>query len=317
MKDSNGKYLKLGTLRHVVDYDIPSGKHSFYTDGVAIAWRTDTPQNYTEEATAPVTIFSAKNGSIAGVERPMKARIFGVKIYEKIEGEYILVRDFRPCVSTGRYGMRGVAVPGFKCAVTGGFIGSPDNYSSFIASENTPTETVNEAGGYVSTGAAADKEYIDTGYIPTDKTRCEIDYSLNSVPSGSGWLFSASGSGAYYGVYLRGDYPSAYYMHNGATSWHNGAPCENALALDTPRTVILDYPANEIVVAAGMVTNTLYKQTAYAVADKVYTGTIKLAGKYDAGSEFASIKIYGFRIFEAGVKKHDFRPCRRQRSDTC
>jgi hypothetical protein len=158
VKDSKGYYLKLDTLRHVVDYDMPAGKHSFYTDGVAIAWRTDTPANYTEEATAPVTIFSAKLSTLVGDERPIKARIFGVKIYEKIEGEYVLVRDFRPCVSTGRHGMRGgVAVPGFKCAVTGGFIGSPDNYSTFSASDNTPTEVVNEVGGYVSTGAAADK----------------------------------------------------------------------------------------------------------------------------------------------------------------
>ena len=106
---------------------------------------------------------------------------------------------------------------------------------------------------------------------------------------------------------MRGGYPNAYYMHNG-TGWHKEVVCENALALDTPRTVILDYPSNEFCVLGGMVTNTLYKQSAYAVKDKIYVGSIRLACKYDSNDEFASIKIHGFRIFEDGVKKHDYKP---------
>jgi hypothetical protein len=277
VKDANGNYLFLDTDRHVAEYDFPRGRYTYYTDGKAIAWQTDTPDKYTEEATSSITLFSAK-GNAAGAERPIKARIYSVKIYEKIEGEYVLVRDFKPCVATGACGMkRGVAVPGFKCAVTGGFIGSVDNYSTFTASANAPSETAESSDmPYVATGAAANKEFIDTRYVPTDKTRCEIDYSLNSVPSGSGWLFSAPGDGAYYGVYIRGSYPGNYYMHNG-TGWHKAVVSDVALSTDAPRTVVLDYKANEFCVHAGMVTNTLqHVSSAYAVAGKKYTGSIKL-----------------------------------------
>ena len=309
VKDANGNYLFLDTNRHIAEYDFPRGRHTYYTDGKAIAWQTDTPDKYTEEATSSITLFSAKKDT-AGVERPIKARIYSVKIYEKIEGEYVLVRDFKPCVATGACGMkRGVAVPGFKCAVTGGFIGSVDNYSTFTASANAPSETAESSDmPYVATGAAANKEFIDTRYVPTDKTRCEIDYSLNSVPSGSGWLFSAQGDGAYYGAYIRGGYPGYYYMHNG-TDWHKAVASEVALSTDAPRTVVLDYKANEFCVHAGMVTNTLqHVSGAYAVAGKTYTGSIKLGCKYNNVEEFASLKIYGFRIVEDGVKVRDFKP---------
>ena len=42
----------------------------------------------------------------------------------------------------------------------------------FTASENTLSETAESSDmPYVATGAAADKEFIDTRYVPTDRTR--------------------------------------------------------------------------------------------------------------------------------------------------
>ena len=303
-KDSSGNYVFADTSRHVITYDFPAGCHTYYTDGKKIAWQTDG-RSYTSEATAPITLFSTTDNS--GKERPSKARIYGVKIYEKVDDEYVLVRDFKPCVATGRMGMpAGVSVAGFKCAVTGGFIGNAENHSSFTAGEKTPAEKVSLA--YVDTGAVDNKGYIDTRYIPTVNTRCEIDYSLNSAPSASGWLFSASGDGAYYGVYLRGGYENSYYGHNG-TGWHKPLAANGALTLDTPRTVVLDYPANKFLVCSGIVTNA-YPVTAYAATGKTYTGSIRLGTKYNASDEFASIKIYGFRIFEDGKLVRNFVPCK-------
>lgn len=303
-KDSSGNYVFADTSRHVIIYDFPAECHTYYTDGKKIAWQTDG-RSYTSEATAPITLFSTTDNS--GKERPSKARIYGVKIYEKVDDEYVLVRDFKPCVATGRMGMpAGVSVAGFKCAVTGGFIGNAENHSSFTAGEKTPAEKVSLA--YVDTGAVDNKGYIDTRYIPKVNTRCEIDYSLNSAPSASGWLFSASGDGAYYGVYLRGGYENSYYGHNG-TGWHKPLAANGALTLDTPRTVVLDYPANKFLVCSGIVTNA-YPVTAYAATGKTYTGSIRLGTKYNASDEFASIKIYGFRIFEDGKLVRNFVPCK-------
>ena len=303
VRDKEGNLLYIDTDRHVAEYDFPRGRYSYYTDGKAIAWQTDTPSNYTEESTDSVTLFSTIDGS--GNERPSKARIYSVKIYENVDGEYVLVRDFKPFVAVGKFGVpTGASISGFKCSVTGTFIGNASQYATFTASENTPVEV--ESPAYVITGAAADKEYVDTGYVPTDQTRCEIDYSLNAVPSASGWLFSAAGDGAYFGVYIRAGYSGNYYVHNG-TGWHKAIASDVAHSIDVPRTVVLDYPANCFYVSSGSETNTR-SSNAYAVSGKKYTGPVRLGCNYNGTSEFASLKIYGFRIFEDGVKVHDFKP---------
>ena len=303
VKDKSGNPPIVDLDRHTVEYDFPGGRYTYYTNGEAKSWQTDDPNKYTQESTGSVTLFSTKDNS--GKERPSKARIYGVKIYEKIDGEYILVHDFKPFVAVGKFGVpSGVSISGFKCSVTSVFIGNAAQYSTFTACDNTPVEV--ESPAYVTTGAVADKGYVDTGYVPTDKTCCEIDYSLNAVPSASGWLFSASGDGAYYGVYIRGGTSDDYYVHNG-TGWHRAIASSVARDVNIPRTVVLDYPANKFYVHSGSETNT-YSANAHAVSGKKYTGPIRLGCNYDGTSEFASIKIYGFRIYENGVKVYDYRP---------
>ena len=304
--DSNGNFLFLDTDRHTMVFDYPAQRHTYYTAGTAIAWQTDT-KSYPDEATAPCAIFATKNAS--GFEKPCKARIYGVKIYEKIGGEYILVHDFVPCVATGHPGFRDdVAVPGFRDAVTGEFIGNNDAPTAFSAGGDYLVETP----PYIATGTATDKQFIDTLYHATDQTRCELDYSLQEIPtSASGWFFSASGAenGAYFGMFVNKN-ATAFGRHNG-TSWANVSSSEAAV-LNVRRTAVLDYPANKMLVLSGAVTN--FEASANAVAGKTYnTGPVRLGANYNGSSEFGSFKIYGFRIFEKTggeyVQTRNFMPC--------
>ena len=306
IKVSGGDFLYLDTARHTMSYDYPAQRHNFYTAGTAIAWQTDT-KDYPDEATAPFAIFAAKNAS--GFEKPCKARIYGVRIYEKVGGEYILVHDFVPCVATGHPGFRDdVAVPGFMDAVTGGFIGNNDAPTAFSAGGDYLVETP----PYIATGTATDKQFIDTLYHATDQTRCELDYSLREIPtSASGWFFSASGAenGAYFGMYINKN-ATAFGRHNG-TSWGTVSSAEAAV-LNVRRTAILDYPANKMFVMSGTVTN--FEGSATAVAGKTYTtGSVRLGANYNGSSEFGSFKIYGFRIFEKSngeyAQTRNFVPC--------
>ncbi len=305
IKVSGGDFLYLDTARHTMSYDYPAQRHNFYTAGTAIAWQIDT-KDYPDEATAPFAIFAAKNAS--GFEKPCKARIYGVKIYEKIEDEYVLVHDFVPCVATGHPGFRDdVAVPGFMDAVTGEFIGNNDTTTAFSAGGDYLVETP----PYIATGTATDKQFIDTLYHATDQTRCELDYSLREIPtSASGWFFSGSGAenGAYFGMYISKN-ATAFGRHNG-TSWATVSSAEAAV-LNVRRTAILDYPANKMFVMSGTVTN--FEGSATAVAGKTYnTGPVRIGANYNGSSEFGSFKIYGFRIFEksngAYVQTRNFVP---------
>ena len=300
-KDSGGNYLYLDTARHTMVYDFAGDRHTYYTDGTAIAWQTDG-KTYSDEATQPFAIFAAKNAS--GFERPIKARIYGVKIYEKEGDDYVLVHDFVPHSATGLPGFRDdVTLNGFKDAVTGAFIANADAPSGFTAGGDCSAES----HAYVATGAAADKQFIDTLYHATAQTRCELDYSLQAIPTATAWFFSASGAenSAYFGMFINNG-ATAFGRHNG-TSWANVSSSEAAV-LNTCRTAVLDYPANKMLVLSGNVTN--FEASANAVAGKTYnTGTLRIAVNYNGSSEFGSFKIYGFRIFEGGVLTRNFVPC--------
>ena len=308
VKDAQGNYLFLDTDRHTVEYDFAAHRHTYYTGGTAIGWQTED-KTYTEEATQPIAIYAAKNAS--GFEHPVPAKIYGVKIYEKVGGDYTLVHDFVPCLSTGRPGLRDdVAIPGFKDLVTGDFICNDAAAANFASGGGGLL--VEECPGYVATGTATDKQFIDTLYYATDQTRCELDYSLLEIPTtGSGWFFSASGAenGAYFGMYINKN-ATAFGRHNGM-SWATVSSAEAAV-LNVRRTAILDYPANKMFVMSGTVTN--FEGSANAVAGKTFnTGPVRLGANYNGSSEFGSFKIYGFRVFEKSggeyVQTRNFMPC--------
>ncbi len=300
-KDSAGSYVSQDLGRHTIVYDFPGGRHTYYTGGTAVAWQTDS-KNYTDEATQPIAIFAAKNAS--GFEKPCKARIYGVKIYEKNGDSYELVHDFVPCLATGCNGfICDEQVPGFKDLETGAFIGNNDDRAHFTASDNVFVENNNPA--YIATPETTAKQYIDTLYHATDQTRCEIDYALQSTPTASAWLFSGYGS-ATYGVYIKSG-GSTFGMDNGG-GWSGDPSIPLAGTLNVRRTVVLDFPNNKLHLVSGIETN--ISVSAKAVSGKRFAAnTVKIAGRFNGGSEFAPIRIYGFRIYEAGTPKRNFVPC--------
>ena len=297
VKDSSKNYLYIDTDRHVAEYDFPGGKYTYYTDGKAVAWQTDSPGNYAKEATSSVTLFSTRDNS--GAERPSKARIYSVKIYEKIDGAYVLVRDFKPCKVDG--------IPGFTCTETGIVIGAgnPASFSAggdgLIVRESsyvaTPESNYDDATGQT-------KAYIDTHYFATDATRVELDYALRTAPlSGkASWLFCGYGS-SIFGVCSKN---GGFLMSNG-----NGWPSISSSAateVGVRRTAILDNVSDHFYLVTAGVTNLTKSANASKGTYSQYP--IKVGGYYNGSSEFCALKVYALRIYEAGVLVRDFRPCK-------
>jgi hypothetical protein len=186
--DKSGNPPIVDLDRHTVEYDFPGGRYTYYTNGEAKSWQTDDPNKYTEESTGSVTLFSTKDNS--GKERPSKARIYGVNIYEKIDDEYVLVRDFRPVKIDGD--------PGFECRVSGYFAGAGMPSAFLVGGECDVRESPYVATSMTNYDGAQNqtKHHIDTQYYATESTRCELDFALRVAPvSGkASWLF-CGGSG--------------------------------------------------------------------------------------------------------------------------
>ncbi len=292
-KDGNGDFITLDTDRHTIVIDYPNPPHLYITGSITneVPNEDFTPESFTNEAIEPIALFARQNASGA-FEKQCKARIYGVKIYES----GALVHDFAPCLQDG--------MPGFKdVAGDGGFICNPAAETSFTYGG----DILVDESAYVATPAGnntdSDKHlYIDTGYCPSGNMRLELDYALTEAQSSGTWyLFSGTSR---FCSYLS----SAGIGYGVCSTWGSKSIAKSVSNRPgVRRTTILDIPnKSAMVVTAGYTNDTLAITNTSTYAQ---TATIKLATKDDANDYFASMKIYGCRIYEAGTLVRDFRPC--------
>lgn len=294
-KDGNGDYLALDADRHTVVIDYPTAPHLFITGSVTneIPNEDFMPQSFVNESTRPIALFARQN-SAGALEKQIKAKIFGVKIYEKADGRYALVRNYVPCKKDG--------MPGFKDVVSGGFFCNPAVETHLSAGG----DFLVEESPYVATPAGnntdADKHmYIDTGYFPSGDMRLELDYALQEAqPSGTWYLFSGTSR---FCSYLS----SAGIGFGVLSTWGSKSIAKSVSNLPlVRRTTILDIPNRyAAVVTAGHTNETLAITNSSTYAQ---TATIKLCSIAAGNEYFASARIYGCRIYESGTLVRDFRP---------
>ena len=292
-RDGNGDFITLDTDRHTIVIDYPNPPHLYITGSVTneVPNEDFTPESFTNEAIEPIALFARQNASGA-FEKPCKARIFGVKIYES----GALVHDFAPCLKDG--------MPGFKdVAGDGGFLCNPSAETAFTYGG----DILVEESPYVATPAGnnteADKHlYVDTEYFATADTRLELDYALTEErPLGATWyIFSGESQ---FGAFVQ-DKGAGFVVKT--SQWKTGVAPSVANLVGVKRTAILDVPGKWCGLVTGTCTNDYKSITTNGVFAN--TSTIKLASYAGANNYFASMKIYGCRIYEAGTLVRDFRP---------
>ena len=158
---------------------------------------------------------------------------------------------------------------------------------------------ISTAGNHGDTG---EKHFIDTAWTVTPQTRFELDYALLedwTTSWGSSFLFGGSGESPWFTAFVQSGYIG---FHNGG-GWKS-IYVAGANSKDVRFTAILDNYASVARVVSGGVTNS----SATTSAASFGNSTIKIASRVSGTSNFASIKIYGFRIYEAGRKMRDYSP---------
>lgn len=250
----------------------------------------------TEHNTSGSTIKIASQHSGSSAITPLK--VYGCKIFE----EGVLVRDFVP--SAIGPAQDGSAVAALKDNITGALAVYPnttaEKYLSYSGGKLAPCPP------YVET-KRANSRYIDTGYTVTTATKVEIDYApAENRTSGDTWyLFGASGSANF----------SAFINDRGfgfinSTVWHLDVGASvGASAVNVRRTVILDNPAG----LGAIITKGVTNATCATAASGTFTSnTLKLSGPGNPTAHFATIRIFGCRIWEMEngeyVLKRDYVP---------
>ncbi len=292
-KDGNGDYISLDTDRHTIVIDYPHPPHLFITGSVTneVPNEDFTPASFSNEATEAIALFARQNASGA-FEKQCKARIYGVKIYES----GALIHNFVPCLKDG--------MPGFKdVAGEGGFICNPAAETSFSSGGDILVDESPYVATPTGNNADADKHlYVDTEYFATADTRLELDYALTEErPSGATWyIFSGESQ---FGAFINNN--GAGFVVK-ASQWKTGVASSVANLVGVKRTAILDAPGKWCGLVTGTCTNEFKSITTNGVFAS--TSTVKLASYAGANNYFASMKIYGCRIYEAGMLVRDFRP---------
>ena len=240
-----------------------------------------------------------KIASHADIDRLAAIKIYGLRIYEGGDKK----RDYTPLVKGG--------VAGLRDSVTGVFLGGV----GLTASTNTPVE---EDDPYLATtgnsGNGGESLYVDTFWKVTASTRFELDYALldDFTGSESWYLFGGSSETPWFTAFISGNAsaPGAGFANGTSGSganWKTGHLGAGANAKGVRHTAIVDNANNWVGIMTAGLTNS---QSTATSAASFQSGTIKIASHVNK-KNFAPIKIYGYRIFESGVKVHDYTPMRK------
>ena len=249
-----------------------------------------------EQSTETLKIFS----NSAMNANKLRGRLYGFKIFE--EGE--LVHNYAPICQGGTYAL--------VDKVTGKTLAKASNSSAFTGF--TANDTLDDS--FFSAAMRDEDAYIESdgtqainlGYFTTPDTRYEIDYQMTAIV-GQMRPFGEATSALSAELYIQGTATGSGNVAFGVgNSWkgqytNTGADLKRHVA-------VLDLANRE----CGYSGKGLYAFSGDTVCTKTATYPMWLfakgtsaAGAHDASSR-AKMKLYAFRIYEAGVLVHEYLP---------
>ena len=215
-----------------------------------------------------------------------RLRIYGAKFFKNGTP----VRDLVPHVKGG--------VAGFKDKVTGEFL-MGENPAAFKAVGRVPSE---DDDGYVelwgNAGTGVGGYCFDTGYKAGPTTRIELDYAMAGQNPSTNWcLFGGADVGFWANKTDMGGK-----IATEATLENVGAQKSSA---NNRRLAVLDSEQGLIALVTSGYTNAVAVCGSLSAEEAV---TVKIGADGTGDADFAPLKIYSVRIYEAGVLVKSFLP---------
>ena len=326
------------TGRHKIAFDFnypnctvsvatPDGEGGVTTDGshtfTGIMDKTSTiPLGLFAENRSSTCIYSSKltentYSNTNGFWSPVKMRVYGLKIYEPVNGDRVLLKEFMPVVKGGVAGLLETNYVTGAChfhsserydALSGGgdiaeipddpYIWSPKNKLG-VGPENNI--------------------YLDTGYMPGKDTRIELDYAMmtNLPPTG----LSAGLYPYLLGAITRNQNATSLYagffttnFNSGSMAYRIGYGKETAIsnfdirAAHNIRRTFSMRGNGFSVVTAGWTNFNETVSTPFAGTSFTMYHSLKIGANYGGNGRLLPMKIYGLRIYESDVLTKDYVP---------
>lgn len=307
------------TARHVIVADQKNKKVYYITYETGVTNKTlDITGTPSVTSSLPLGLFGCVTNVglstvFKGNNNSTKGRIYRAKFFT----DDLLVRDLVPLVKGGK--------PGFRDLVSGAFV-TADGSASLAALSANDATPIEPDDGYVSTSGnnynrnrdAA--RFLDTGYVPNNTTRVELDYALADDYPQSGY----DGGGSGHEWFLFDGFAQGRFGINFANwtalIWSAGGTRYSASLSPSlgrvsgnetgvRRTAILDMGnlSKPVSVVTAGYTNMVASAAGTSFDGLTGSSSLKIACNYDK-NYFAALKIYGLKIFESGSLVRDYVP---------
>ena len=257
----------------------------------------------------------------AGTGRYLPMKIYGIKIFESD----VLVKDYVPFVTNGVGGMRNSLNTADAVFST-----TRINYSDTV-NDGVRTNVCFDVGGDIACTDGSDEAYLEfdgknthsfnTGYVVTKDSCIEVDYSLwNTKYNSQQFIFEQADRGresstndgdgiwarVYYGSTFQLSYSFCDYVKGGHFK-STGVTINNArtqLKLDSYNNVVSVYNDGVKKYEKQMNNGYSYSRTKTTCATNLWIGS-----DWDGTAHAASMRLYNFKVSEAGAVVRNYVPC--------
>ena len=282
------------TARHRFTYNSKTGEAVLYkADGTALK-RTIVNQTRSTKANEPLRIFC--QASWMG-DTKAQGRLYGLKIGEAdATGNVAEKHDFSPVVRDG--------VPGILDSLTGKFFSAS---GPAALTSGGDIKSVASGDAYLESDGAA---YINTGYLPTQKTRIVADFSMVETNNVTQPRICGS-NGLRYTLYINSKGFFAYNAFDYAAGLTNkvaGYQWSTDVGRDigVRHVFSVDKASNQAAFYTGSATN--YSATmATTLETERATGALYVFNGAD-WSQLSKIRLYRLNIYEDGALERSYVP---------
>ena len=297
--------VAVDTERHRVVIDVPGEKAEMFAPDGTREGSASFKNEWTHEVRAnwPIALFaSCENASGTSAKQHVKAKIYGVKIWESEDnGEtYTLLHDYSPAIKNG--------IAGFVDAETGTFLYDTRANGTWTFATGGVIETVDDDPYVESDGTSA----INLGISASPKLKIALDYALLEGNDLQDRLLGQDTKDGLprFSAYINGSGNIA--LAGGTDTAFNNV--STGIATNTVRhTVVIDNVALRNAYMTGVTTNWSGYGTTKADCTTCATRPLALFGNTanDAGTSFnqcTKMKVYGLKIWAGDTLLRDLAP---------
>ena len=308
------------TKRHTMVIDAPGKRADMYDSSGNPEAYYEFPGSWTYNNTSvwPLLLFGASADAAGTPRQTVKAKIYGVKIWETANGVETLIHNYVPAMKSG--------YAGFYDTETGDFFSNAPATSAAFTYGGDVLEV--EDDPYIENDGSA-YSAIDTRYFPNKRTKVEVDFREMTLAKNNDIPFGHYSTADYSLLIYRplNDSLVGTYKLVAKDLGYSGLELSPAVSADTRRhTAVIDIPGRHVEMRApnGLVQGSasLASKTDWSWNFDTVTCPLMIFGHStdaygNSNQRIPKGRIYGVRIYENAsddgsgewTTVHNFAPC--------